>query len=142
MDNTELPIDTSLTQPSNLPTHRSEQLRQPSVWLRDYHCSQSTLNNPDPSSNLVPVHHKGTRYPFSNFVAYNKLSISHRSLVANISSSIELDTFAQAVQDPKWKEAMDSEIQALEQNNTWTLTSLPAGKKPIGCKWVYKIKYK
>ena len=36
---------------------------------------------------------------------------------------------------------MDNEIDALEQNNTWTLTPLPFGKFPIGCKWVYKIKY-
>ena len=37
---------------------------------------------------------------------------------------------------------MDNEIAALEQNNTWTLTPLPFGKVPIGCKWVYRIKYK
>ena len=37
---------------------------------------------------------------------------------------------------------MDAEIKALEANNTWTLTSLPLGKKPIGCKWVYRVKYK
>ena len=52
-----------------------------------------------------------------------------------------MDTFAQAEHDPKWCEAMNSEIQALEANDTWTLTTLPIGKKPIGCKWVYKIKY-
>ena len=37
---------------------------------------------------------------------------------------------------------MDAEIKALEANNTWTITSLPPGKKPIGCKWVYWVKYK
>ena len=37
---------------------------------------------------------------------------------------------------------MAAEIVALEANNTWTLTLLLAGKKPIGCKWVYKITYK
>ena len=30
---------------------------------------------------------------------------------------------------------MDAKIKALEANNTWTITSLPLGKKPIGCKW-------
>ncbi|GKV35227.1 hypothetical protein SLEP1_g43529 [Rubroshorea leprosula] len=37
---------------------------------------------------------------------------------------------------------MEDEINALEKNNTWTLETLPPGKRAIGCKWVYKIKYK
>jgi hypothetical protein len=37
---------------------------------------------------------------------------------------------------------MQAELNALEDNNTWVLTKLPAGKKAIGCKWVYKIKLK
>lgn len=37
---------------------------------------------------------------------------------------------------------MNSELSALESNNTWTLTTLPAGKMPIGSKWVYKTKLK
>ena len=37
---------------------------------------------------------------------------------------------------------MDSELQALIDNDTWTLTALPAGKKTIDCRWVYKVKHK
>ncbi|KAH9681835.1 retrovirus-related pol polyprotein from transposon RE1 [Citrus sinensis] len=33
------------------------------------------------------------------------------------------------------------ELQALENNGTWTVVSLPPGKRAIGCKWVYRIKY-
>ena len=36
---------------------------------------------------------------------------------------------------------MDKEIEALEVTNTWSLVPLPPGKSPIGCKWVYKVKY-
>ena len=46
------------------------------------------------------------------------------------------------VLDPKWREAMANEIKALKANHTWSLTSLPPGKKATRCKWVYNIKYK
>ena len=36
---------------------------------------------------------------------------------------------------------MDKEIEALEVTNTWSLVPLPPGKRPIGCKWVYGVKY-
>lgn len=37
---------------------------------------------------------------------------------------------------------MNSELEAIHHNKTWTITDLPQGKKPISCKWVYKIKHK
>ncbi|BBG93322.1 wall-associated kinase 2 [Prunus dulcis] len=37
---------------------------------------------------------------------------------------------------------MHAELEALQQNNTYSMVPLPIGHKPIGCKWVYKIKYK
>lgn len=37
---------------------------------------------------------------------------------------------------------MEIELNALEANDTWELTSLPARKKPIGTKWVYIVKCK
>ena len=37
---------------------------------------------------------------------------------------------------------MDQKIQALSTNKTWDIFDLPPGKSPIGCKWVYKIKFK
>lgn len=37
---------------------------------------------------------------------------------------------------------MTSEILALESNKTWEITDLPKGKRPIGCRWIFKVKYK
>ncbi|KAG6427561.1 hypothetical protein SASPL_111807 [Salvia splendens] len=48
--------------------------------------------------------------------------------------------YADAAQDRKWKIAMDEEINAIEKNDTWSLTTLPEGRKAIGVKWVYKTK--
>ena len=34
------------------------------------------------------------------------------------------------------------EIEALKQTGTWDFVNLPRRKKTVGCKWVYKIKYR
>ncbi|CAD7003740.1 unnamed protein product [Ceratitis capitata] len=40
----------------------------------------------------------------------------------------------------QWTSAMQKEFDALVKRNTWSLVDLPAGEKPIGCKWVYSVK--
>ncbi|KAM1304487.1 hypothetical protein ACFX2F_022148 [Malus domestica] len=37
---------------------------------------------------------------------------------------------------------MNEELKSLKKNATWEITDLPASKKPVGCKWVYTVKYK
>lgn len=37
---------------------------------------------------------------------------------------------------------METELSALNNDNTWTITDLLVGKNYVGCKWVYKIKRK
>ena len=37
---------------------------------------------------------------------------------------------------------MRIETEALEKNGTWEIVELPRGKKPIGCKWMFTVKYK
>lgn len=51
-------------------------------------------------------------------------------------------TYNQAIKHDCWKAAMQAEIKALQENNTWEVTELPPGKTPIGCKWVFKTKLK
>ena len=40
----------------------------------------------------------------------------------------------------KWEQAMDDEMRSLEKNNTWVLIELPAGKRDMLNKWVFRIK--
>lgn len=37
---------------------------------------------------------------------------------------------------------MEVELAALQANKTWDVTDLPCSKRAIGCRWVYKVKYK
>jgi hypothetical protein len=54
---------------------------------------------------------------------------------------VEPTYFEQAVGNPKWDNAMNEEMAALDVNATWELVVLPKDKKTIGCKWVYKVKH-
>ncbi|KAL0384763.1 UNVERIFIED_CONTAM: Retrovirus-related Pol polyprotein from transposon RE1 [Sesamum radiatum] len=49
-------------------------------------------------------------------------------------------SFTEANRSSHWREAMEKELEALEKNSTWDLTELPAGKRAIGSRWVYKTK--
>eukprot|EP00253_Pinus_taeda_P032682 PITA_32682 len=42
----------------------------------------------------------------------------------------------------KWKTTMEEEMDSLAKNNTWDLIELPHGRSVIGCKWVFKLKWK
>jgi hypothetical protein len=56
---------------------------------------------------------------------------------------VEPKSFKQAMSGPdadKWYEACMAEMQAHFENGTWQLVQLPAGRKVIGSKWVFKIK--
>ncbi|BBH09643.1 cysteine-rich RECEPTOR-like protein kinase 8 [Prunus dulcis] len=93
-------------------------------------------------STSAPRSASGTRYPLSHFLTYSRLSSAHYAFLANITGHIEPTSYAQAILDPHWCQAMTAELEALQHNNIWSLVPLPVGHKPIVCKWVYKIKYK
>ena len=52
-------------------------------------------------------------------------------------------TFNQAMKSTEkdfWHDACVSEYNSLMENNTWVLVPKPAGRKIVGCKWVFKVK--
>jgi hypothetical protein len=84
----------------------------------------------------------GKPYDLASFLDYNMLSAYHKDFSLSVSSHIGPKFFRQAVTSPQWRDTMASKINALEANNTWTIIDFPPNKHPIGCKWIYKIKYK
>lgn len=39
-----------------------------------------------------------------------------------------------------WVDSCKEKLNSIEKNNTWILVDIPKGFKPIGLKWVFKIK--
>jgi hypothetical protein len=62
--------------------------------------------------------------------------IVHLAFMANC----EPINWQEAITDPKWHNAMQEEINSIEKNRTWKLVKLPAHKKAISVKWIFKLK--
>ncbi|XP_022041183.1 uncharacterized protein LOC110943757 [Helianthus annuus] len=82
------------------------------------------------------------KYGVEKVVNYANLSYENMCFVASLNKVVEPTCYNEAAKNDKWVDAMNSEMEALYRNNTWVLVDLPKDRKPIGCKWVYKVKYK
>ena len=79
-------------------------------------------------------------HDIANYVTYTSVSPSYKAFIASLQSVVIPRDWKVAKQDPKWHEAMIEELNALEKNKTWELVHLPAGKRAVGCKWIYTVK--
>jgi hypothetical protein len=64
-------------------------------------------------------------------------SFSFFSLFSQIDNDL---TFDEVVKDDLWSQAMDEEIECIENNQTWKLVYVPEDKDVISVKWIYKTK--
>ncbi|KAA0032243.1 integrase [Cucumis melo var. makuwa] len=73
--------------------------------------------------------------------ATNRINDGHFANFA-LFVGVYLVTFDEAIQDEKWKIAIDQEIDAIRRNETWELMEIPTNKQALGVKWVYITKLK
>lgn len=52
----------------------------------------------------------------------------------------EPTSFQKAANNEEWDLAVKEEIYTIEENKTWKLIDLSKGCKPVGLKWVFKLK--
>lgn len=117
------------------------------------HEPEVSVPNPEPSNSCeanlddLPIALRKekrycTKYPISQFVSTEKLFVQHQSFISAI-DSIRVPTLVQeALKDKNWIQAMNEEMHALEKNGTWDIIEKPNDKRPIGCKWIYTVKYR
>ena len=63
-------------------------------------------------------------------------------LLTNINTHCEPLSFSHAIKDSHWLQAMKTEFEALQQNQTWDLVPRSSFMNVINCKWVFKLKHK
>ncbi|XP_074315593.1 uncharacterized protein LOC141651795 [Silene latifolia] len=112
--------------------------------LRDYVLEKTVKGSSPSNASFIVVRSSssGTLYPLINYVSSDKFTVEHRNFLAAIMTHKEPSSFKEAVKDEGWRKGMGAEMKALHDNGTWNLVPLPDGKRPLGSKWLYKIKYK
>lgn len=111
--------------PAPLVPRRSARNFQPPTYLQDYVCHLTTTTPPHPTTSH-----------WCNLVQFFALPLQHQAHISHIISYHEPNSYKEASQDPNWVKAMQTEINALQANNTWLITDLHPGKKAIssnGC---------
>ena len=58
-----------------------------------------------------------------------RLSKPLRAFTYTLSSCQIPSSVEEALSDPKWAQAIKEELEALQKNNTWTLSVLPEGRQ-------------
>ena len=102
---------------------RPARASRPPSYLLDYECGHVTLQQEEVPAQLCDSYLLGD-YALQVITALG-----------------DPTSFEEAVRHQEWREAMKAEIEAIERNQTWELSTLPEGVKTIGVKWVFKTKY-
>ncbi|KAE8675002.1 hypothetical protein F3Y22_tig00111708pilonHSYRG00525 [Hibiscus syriacus] len=94
------------------------------IDLKDYSLGRDRVRQ----TNIKPPNRLG----FEDLISF--------ALTVNNDDPVTFHGVVTSQENDKWMAAMVEEIESLNHNRTWELVRLPEGKKPIGCKWVYKKK--
>lgn len=68
--------------------------------------------------------------------------MQHQSFISAIDSIRVPTSVQEALKDKNWIQAMNEEMHALEKNGTWDIIEKPKDKRPVGCRWIYTVKYR
>ncbi|GJR47278.1 zinc finger, CCHC-type containing protein [Tanacetum coccineum] len=84
-----------------------------------------------------PLHSQNLTHHLQGYRTLNDIYENTEELLL---AEDEPKNYKEASNDQKWIEAMKVELDSINRNNTWVLTTLPTGHKAIGLKWVFKTK--
>ena len=78
---------------------------------------------------------------YADLSAETEGEVHHLAFVSQVREPTSLKEALESKDAQEWQQAADTEYNALIENKTWDLIEPPVGCKPIGCKWLFKIKH-
>ncbi|KAE8297894.1 Copia protein Gag-int-pol protein Copia VLP protein Copia protease [Larimichthys crocea] len=79
------------------------------------------------------------RYGYEEFA--DIVTVEHYANVCSVKEPTTMKEAMLSSNAKEWKEAADLEYESLLENETWDLVELPKDRKPIGQRWVFKVKH-
>ncbi|BBG97094.1 transposable element gene [Prunus dulcis] len=96
---------------------------------------------PSPTAAPVPATAPPPQTEYSVRRPPDRFGSSPLSLFTATLSSISLpSSYTQAMQHECWRTAVETELLALEENQTWDIVPCPSSVKPLGSKFVFSVK--
>ena len=93
---------------------------------------------------ITPFVFRSSKVPYALefYVDCSRFSESHCHFLSAISSFKEPTSYRQAILDEIWRNSIQDEYVALEENGTWIVVDLPPDKHALSCKWIFKYKFR
>ena len=83
-----------------------------------------------------------TRFGVDEYADTSTVEAQHVAFrVSEIDEPTTIEEALSGDYSQQWKMAADAEYKSLMENKTWELVKLPEGRRAIGCKWVFRVKY-
>ena len=79
----------------------------------------------------VPISQCKQRQSLDRYTGY--MALMSKCIVTEPSS------FEEAMQEPRWVNAMMEEYDSIFRNNAWDIVPRPVGKLVVGSRWIYKV---
>lgn len=92
------------------------------------------------SLNSVTFDSSGILYHISHYHSFSNISNAHTKFEMFVNIDDEPISYRHARTQKCWVQAMNSKLQALQQNKIWIFVDIHSHIKPIGIIWVYKEK--
>ena len=127
-------VELELSSDDDTSTISESQIVKPTMESDHHDTSTESVSNE--SSSLQPTVRRSTR---------PKKMPDYFSWEANLAENCvqEPHTVEEALSTPEkahWVKAMEKEMKSLQENRVWDLVELPRSRKPVGSKWVFKVK--
>ena len=111
-----------------IPEPNAEILVESTVDTEDVHTTT------DEGDLYLPIaYRKGvrecTKHPINRYVSYSRLSPNYKAFLADLDTVKIPKNIEEALSDPKWRKAVECELQALQKNETWSIVQLLKRKK-------------